>query len=760
MRSAISLVSCLLAIGGSTQAQQLDDGVTVVFGPGTAYGINEAGLMVGTNGVAVRSLPPAKDDDPRIWVALSGVGGTSSEAWGVNVAGDIVGNVQDGGPRAFLWMQNEGYRKLSNLSTWAYDINNMRNVIGRLTSGQQGYMVVWENGILQKQPNGTSQLSGGYGISQNDNYSGWVAPSSTYGLRFVGGARQQLGAYGTRTNHIARRINSQGDAVGRATGSPLLALYWKAGNSTAVLLPPLGGSPDQGFGAEAWDINEAGDEIVGWSHDASGQPKATLWRKFGTWIPIDLNSLDTDRKDTDPILVVAYRINRGHQICGATSDGQSFILDRMPLYKQGDPSWGDSRYVSEDNPNRMRSVGCQLTSVSMVLRYLGIDKGVDGLPVTPGNLNAYLKTVGIQQTPQGFDFLPEHIQAYSGGRVYLAEKGIGQDKDWLFVRSLVDARNPVIFRVRGSTGPAGHFIVGHGCAESSFFVRDPADKDYDENVRKAVRLDDPYYQNTYREYRVWKLSGPSPATATFTISLFGPGEITATDPFGKRAGYKPGGGTYNEISGALYGPEGGWDNIDSGESTASFMMLSLPNTSDGSYQVRVTPMASGSATLVLNATDVSGIYASQPLSLKLQMGQPVVLPVQFDTSNSRNLRAFSQGSLVLSGRYLAASGGGSISVNASSDGSTGNGQLSIVDRTARANVVATSFTTAMFTQDGSAIAGYCSINGVPGGSFNFSSSASNGGVSIQFSVRRSDGSLLFGRSARVIDLLMYIPTKR
>ncbi|GEM_PF-2699608 len=75
----------------------------------------------------------------------------------------------------------------------------------------------------------------------------------------------------------------------------------------------------------------------------------------------------------------------------------SSVIDlNVPLLKQTDPAWGGFVYDSAEKwappePTDIARWGCALTSAAMVFRYHKITKLPNGIELTPGTLNAWLK---------------------------------------------------------------------------------------------------------------------------------------------------------------------------------------------------------------------------------------------------------------------------------------------------------------------------------------------------------------------------------
>jgi len=104
------------------------NGTMTDLGPSGAYAINNAGKIVGVLG------PHASLWDNGMVTDLGTLGGLSSDAFGINGAGQIVGGSDSGsGSRAFLWdngtMTDLG-TLVSDVGSWSYGVNNVGQAVG------------------------------------------------------------------------------------------------------------------------------------------------------------------------------------------------------------------------------------------------------------------------------------------------------------------------------------------------------------------------------------------------------------------------------------------------------------------------------------------------------------------------------------------------------------------------------------------------------------------------------------------------------
>lgn len=283
--------------------------------------------------------------------SLGTLGGSSSQAFGVNDAGQVVGVslTSSGYQGAFLW-QNGSMQNLGTLGgngpAGALAINNAGQVVGFAINGaQQMRAFRWSGGMAD-----LGALSGGssyaYGINEAGQVVGWATvgaqwPYNNHAFLYSGGM-QDLGTLGWAHSQ-AMALNDNGQVVGNLANADL--------NDAHAFLAQGGGMQDLGGSISfAYDINNAG-LIVG----ESGQ-RAVLWENGALK---DLNTLIP--ADSGWVLLNARGINdRGRIVGKGTFNGQArtFLLKPRAYYwvnpsggawhvaanwdPQGDPGDGDT----------------------------------------------------------------------------------------------------------------------------------------------------------------------------------------------------------------------------------------------------------------------------------------------------------------------------------------------------------------------------------------------------------------------------------
>jgi len=311
---------------------------------GTLGGASEAFAISNNGQVAGRNLAGSYYQAFRwnngVMQGLGTLGGSSSEAYGLNDAGQVVGySLTSGGHNhAFLW-QNGAMQDLGTLGgprSMAFGINNSGQVVGHSdNAAYQLHAFRWSGGMTDLGTLG-GDASWGYGINDNGQTVGashlaLYPDLTTHAFRWSGGM-QDLGTLGW-AHSLAYGINDNGQVVGRLAANDNQtwhAFLWNGG------MQDLGGTQ-----STAYDINNAG-LIVG---ESGGQ--AILWENGQMK---NLNSL------IDPnsgwVLQSARAINEKGQIVGKGSfNGQTraFLL-KPNAYNWINPSGGSWHVTTNWDP--------------------------------------------------------------------------------------------------------------------------------------------------------------------------------------------------------------------------------------------------------------------------------------------------------------------------------------------------------------------------------------------------------------------------
>jgi probable HAF family extracellular repeat protein/T5SS/PEP-CTERM-associated repeat protein len=265
--------------GSYYQAFLWEDGVMQSLGTlggswSEAHGVNDSGQVVGT------SLTGSGYSGAFLWQNgamqnLGTLGGTgSSGAWGINNSGQVVGFSINSTPQmhAFLWngsMADLG--ALGDGASYAYAVNDAGQVAGWAKVGtypaDSEHAFRW-NGSMQDLGTGSWAQSSARGINDNGDVVGILVNANNddwHAFLSQGGGMQDLGG----SLSIAYDINNDGLIVGESGGH---AVLWENGQMKDLntLIPPNSGWALQ----NARGINSKG-QIVG-KGTFNGQPRAFM----------------------------------------------------------------------------------------------------------------------------------------------------------------------------------------------------------------------------------------------------------------------------------------------------------------------------------------------------------------------------------------------------------------------------------------------------------------------------------------------------
>lgn len=306
-QSGVALVAMTL-FGGVTAANAVPYTLTDL-GPGIAFGINDAGQVVGVSGGIATiwngTTPTALDALP---------GGTGSGAHAINNAGQVVGASIDssGNLQAVIWNDSATPTALSTLaggtSSYATAINSSGQVAGVTNTATINNTIatVW-NGTTPTALVALLGSSPGVNEAHGINNAGQVVGiSGVTATIWNGTTPTALGTpAGGTGDGLAFAINNSGRAAGLsyAPGGVAIATLWSGTTPTALA------SLSTELNAFATSINEAGVAV---GYATSPTSLAVIWNAT---IPIALNTL-LDASDAGWLIQDVYSINNSGQIVG------------------------------------------------------------------------------------------------------------------------------------------------------------------------------------------------------------------------------------------------------------------------------------------------------------------------------------------------------------------------------------------------------------------------------------------------------------
>ncbi len=239
--------------------------------------------------VQVRSTGPILIDSYQV-IALGRLGGTQSNAWGVNDTGVAIGWSNASGGGAFRWSEPDGMTALPGITS-TRGINNAGAIVGHSHHDSGWTAYVYEGGDRTDLP---ALEPGSNSIAHQINDAGTIVGISDPFAKAVVWRREADGTYGAPVDLGHRNINrhpvvnSRGDIAFTAAapnGPRPRPLLWRVQPDGSYADPLFLGRPDPG-NYFVRGINDAG-LIVGYRWTGMFE-MAVLWHPEDYSTPIDL----------------------------------------------------------------------------------------------------------------------------------------------------------------------------------------------------------------------------------------------------------------------------------------------------------------------------------------------------------------------------------------------------------------------------------------------------------------------------------------
>jgi probable HAF family extracellular repeat protein len=282
-----------------------------------AYGLNAAGDAVGESDLPTGQYGDAFLYSGGVMTDLGKITSRGSIGYGVNAADQVVGVSYDIGTQAFLWQDGVmmALGTLGGSESAAFSINDVGQIVGDSKTPQvQYHAFLYQDGVMSD----LGTLGGTYSAAYAINASGQITGDSTlssgadhHTFFYSDGVMSDLGTLGG-ANSYANGINDAGQVAGWSNfqgGSQYDAHAYLYDGTSMIDLGTLPG----GTSSVAYGINNAG-QVVGYSYPAGSGSDYFHAFLYSDGTMTDLNDLLPP--ESGWVLKYAYAINDAGQIAG------------------------------------------------------------------------------------------------------------------------------------------------------------------------------------------------------------------------------------------------------------------------------------------------------------------------------------------------------------------------------------------------------------------------------------------------------------
>jgi probable HAF family extracellular repeat protein len=314
-------------------------------GPATGYAVNSLGIVAGRSQNVSGFQQAFVSGGTGLNVLSSG--SSDSYAYGINDAGTVVGTTTvNGTAHGAIW--NGSSTTDLGANSYAMAINNSGQA-----AGGNGHAFKTVNGQVQSLANPAGvNWSAAYGINDSGTVvgDGQLADGSFEGVVWnPNGSAITLGTFGGLSSQ-ATGINNSGEVVGFASVSSGYQHAFSIMDALMIDLGTLGGGSSY-----AYDVNNSG-EIVGYSWLANGDQHAFLYYDGAM---LYLNSLIP--ANSGWVLLQAYGINDSGQITG-----EGLYNGQLSAFLMTDPPAGGAGIAAVPEPCQILILGTAMALMALL----------------------------------------------------------------------------------------------------------------------------------------------------------------------------------------------------------------------------------------------------------------------------------------------------------------------------------------------------------------------------------------------------------